>query len=154
MRNGGFWWLFPILLASPAFGAGANLKIVSKAGDFCMDAKGDKKADGTPVFMYKCHGHENQRWSVTESNDGKSAIVGVGGYCLDVRGAHSKKDGTPIQLWKCHFGDNQRFVVANDGHIKEAASGKCLMGTNEKDGAAIVLDECGSTKGELWSFKN
>jgi len=132
-----------------------NSKIVSQAGEtMCFDAQGDHKADGDKVFMYKCHGRENQRWTVSTDDGGGSAIVGTGGFCLDVRGTHSVKDGTPVQLWKCHFGGNQRFKIEADGRIKEVASGKCLMASGEKDGSPIVLDECNKMKHEKWSFKN
>jgi len=107
---------------------GTNLLIHSIAGDgaFCMDAHADRKADGTPVTLWRCHGRENQRWTATRNTDGTSAITGTGGLCLDVRG-NDRQDGTPVQLWQCHFGANQRFRIFEDGRIQEVASGKCLM---------------------------
>jgi hypothetical protein len=119
-----------------------------------MDARGDKKVDGTQVFMYKCHGKENQRWASTDAGGGKVELVGTGGLCLDVKNASGKKDAKPVELWKCHHGANQQFNIQPDGHIKEVASGKCLMASAEKNGAAIVLDDCGSAKSELWTLVN
>jgi len=74
-----------------------------------------------------CHGSENQRWTITASQDNKRAIIGIGGYCLDVRGNGPQGNGTPTQLWKCHFGDNQRFAFSPDGRIREVRTGKCLI---------------------------
>jgi hypothetical protein len=107
---------------------GTNLTIRSAPGgdEFCMDAAGDRKGDGTPVTLWRCHGRENQRWSVTRNADNTSAIIGTGGLCLDVRG-NGARDGTPVQLWQCHFGGNQRFRVFDDGRIQEVGTGKCLM---------------------------
>ena len=172
---------------------GSNLMIRSAPGDgqFCMDAEGNRQANETPVKIYHCHGHENQRWSVTQNVDGTSVITGTGGLCLDVRG-DSRRDGTPVQLWQCHFGPNQRFRIFDDGRIQEVASGKCLMVMprwdhdddghhhgdedrdrdrdrewheimermhhhdwdhlrfEERDGAAIILDECQDRALEFW----
>ncbi len=121
---------------------GTNLMIRSAPsnGRFCLDAQADRKADGTPVLIYQCHGRENQRWTVSRNTDGTSAIVGTGGLCLDVRG-NGRGDGTPVQLWQCHFGANQRFRVLDDGRIQEVGTGKCLMvlpqwtGERERDHA-------------------
>jgi Ricin-type beta-trefoil lectin domain len=107
---------------------GANLTIRSAPGgdQFCMDAKGDRQGDGTPVFLWRCHGRENQRWTVTHNADGTSIVTGTGGLCLDVRG-NGSRDGTPVHLWQCHFGGNQRFRFFDDGRIQEVGTGKCLM---------------------------
>jgi len=159
---------------------GTHLMITSAPGGgrFCMDADGDRKADGTRVFLYQCHGRENQRWSVTHNVDGTSAITGAGGLCLDVRG-NGSHNGTPVQLYQCHFGANQRFRIFDDGRIQEVASGKCLMVLPEwmnhdhdaddrwiwdrlaardydhvrfaeRDGAPIVLHECEERALQFW----
>jgi Ricin-type beta-trefoil lectin domain len=113
---------------------GANLTIRSAPGgdQFCMDAAGNRKEPGTPVFLWRCHGQENQRWTLSRNGDGSSAVVGTGGLCLDVRG-NGASDGTPVQLWPCHFGPNQRFRALDDGRIQEVATGKCLMVLPEYD---------------------
>jgi hypothetical protein len=145
--------LLVILVGAGAVMAARGVNFTIRNGldsNFCMDAKGDQARDGTPVNIYKCHGRENQRWTVTDSEGGKSAIVGIGGMCLDVRGGHSKATGTPIQLWKCHFGTNQRFEVQQGGHIVEVESKKCLYALEKKEGSPIVLDECGDIANEMW----
>jgi len=135
---------------------GTNLTLHNAAANdkFCMDASMDhREQDGNKVYVYQCHGRENQRWAVTHNVNGDSSIVGLGGYCLDVRGAHARADGTPVELWQCHYGKNQRFNVTPAGQIKEVESGKCLMALNDKDRAAIVLDTCMNTPAEIWHFK-
>jgi hypothetical protein len=146
-------------MAPPAYGQlqapGVNYKIESIAGgdQFCMDAKQDRAADGTPVFLYRCHGRANQRWAVTQSANNQVAIIGLDGYCLDVRGA-STQAGSPVQLWKCHFGPNQRFNLSVDGRIREVGSGKCLLPLGQSDGAPIVLAGCGMLGYEQWQFQH
>ncbi len=122
-------------------------------GNFCVDAKRDAESDGTPVFIYQCHGSENQRWTVSSSVNNQRVILGTGGYCLDVRGTNASANGTPTQLWKCHFGDNQRFSLEPDGRIKEVRSGKCLVATAVKDGAPLVLSPCTNAPGEVFMLR-
>ena len=133
-------------------GGGTNFTIHNLLGNdrLCMDASLDHGVhDGDPVYVYRCHGHENQRWTVTQSVGGESAIVGVDGFCLDVRGA-SKQAGAPLQLYQCHFGSNQKFKVHPEGHIKEVASGKCLASLGSKDRSLIVLDFCQDSPNQIW----
>jgi hypothetical protein len=66
--------------------------------------------DGIRLTIHNELGGENQRWAVTQSVESQSAILGVDGYCLDVRGA-SRQAGAPVQLYQCHFGSNQKFVA-------------------------------------------
>jgi len=147
--------LAALLLVAVAYPSGQNLTIRSVAGgdQYCLDASLDHRAaEGDPVYLFKCHGRENQRWVVTHDQNGQSAIIGLDGYCLDVRGAHSKADGTPVQLWSCHYGSNQRFYVAQGGAIKEVTSGKCLMPLGEADRAPVVIDTRLNTPQEFWHF--
>ena len=136
-------------------GGGTNFTVHNEFGGdhLCMDASLDHGVhDGDPVYVYRCHGRENQRWTVTQSVGGQSAIVGVDGYCLDVRGA-SKQAGTPVQLYQCHFGGNQKFVVQQEGHIKETGSGNCLASLGTKDRSPIVLDFCQDSPNQIWLFQ-
>ncbi len=119
-------WAGAGMASANQFGNGMTIRSAAGDDQFCMDAQGDRKGDGTQVYLWLCHGLENQRWTITRNGDGTSTIVGTGGYCLDVRG-NGTADGTPIQLYQCHYGPNQRFRVFDDGRIQEVASGKCLM---------------------------
>jgi len=137
----------------PNTGVGVQIQPVIGNGHFCLDARGDRDQDGVPVFIYMCHGSENQRWTITASQDNKRAIIGIGGYCLDVRGNGPQGNGTPTQLWKCHFGDNQRFAFSPDGRIREVRTGKCLIAVAPQDGAPLVLDTCRNTPQEIFAIR-
>lgn len=139
--------------AGPA-AAGPNLMVhVATGGSrYCLDAKNDRQNEGTPVYVWKCHGKENQRWTVTKDQDGSSILVGTGGFCLDVRGQTSTANGTPVQLWRCHFLKNQRFTLTPDFKIREVESGKCLQALKPQDGSPVVLDDCHNTETEIWHF--
>jgi len=143
--------LFVACGAVHAFGTNVLMKLQGSNNQFCMDASLDQREkDGDKVYLYKCTGRENQRWAVTHDTNGQSALVGLGGYCLDVRGSQSTATGTPIELWQCHYGKNQRFNLLPTGQIKEVESGKCLMAKSVADRAPIVLDVCTNGPNEKW----
>lgn len=144
----------PLMSQAPSTGVNVQIQPVSGGGQFCVDAKGDQARDGDQVFIYRCHGSENQRWTVTSSVNDQHAIIGIGGYCLDVRGISSRANGTPVQLYQCHFQQNQRFHFTPDGRIKEVASGKCLIAVAATDGAPLVLDRCMNTPDEIFAFRH
>ncbi len=145
--------LAPVALHAQGETSGVSLNIQPRIGPrLCLDARGDRDQDGAPVAIYTCHGSENQRWTVTASPNNQHAIIGIGGFCLDVRGTNATANGTPAQLWKCHFGENQRFSFMPDGRIREVRSGKCLIAAAPKDGTPVVLDTCKNNPGEIWSL--
>ncbi len=114
------------ICSAATFGGGLTVRSAAGEDQFCMDAQGDRQGNGTQVYLWRCHGRENQRWAITRNADGTSTFVGTGGFCLDVTG-NGKADGTPVQLYQCHYGPNQRFRLFDDGRIQEVSSGKCLM---------------------------
>lgn len=117
---------------------------------YCIDASLDKAQEGRGVYIYKCHGRDNQRWTFTDGANGDSAIVGLEGRCLDIRG-RSVKDNTPAQLWRCHYGANQQFQVTPKGQIRELQSGKCLTIDNRPGNRKpVFIDECDGNKAQLW----
>ncbi len=148
-----FFLISPVaLLAQGRSDVSVQIKPQIGGDRMCLDARGDRDKDGIPVQVYTCHGSENQRWTIASSMDNRHAIIGVGGYCLDVRGSGSIANGTPAQLWRCHFGDNQRFSLQPDGRIKEVHSGKCLIAPAAKEETVVVLDTCKNTPGEVWTI--
>ena len=153
--------LFALFLIAPAAliaqgktsGVAMHIEPQVGGGHMCLDANANRDQDGTPIAIFSCHeGLAQQLWTVTASVDNKHAIIGVAGYCLDVRGVSSTHNGTPAQLYKCHFGANQRFVITPDGRITEVQSGKCLIAPTGKDGTSVVLDTCQKTPGEIWTL--
>jgi len=131
-------------------GLALQLQPANGGGKFCLDAASNVARDGNKVQLWQCHGSANQRWTITTSSNNKeNAIVGIGGFCLDVR-SNGTQLGTPAQLFSCHFGQNQRFTLTPDGHIVEAASGRCLLAPAPQNGATVQLDNCKPIAGEIW----
>jgi hypothetical protein len=121
-----------------------------KSGDegFCLDASLDKNAKGHEVYIYRCHGKFNQRWTLLDNADHTVSLVGFDGRCLDISGRRSG-DGTPLQLWPCHLGDNQKFIRKN-GALVEKHSGKCLTTAFGKNRSPVYLDECSGRREQAW----
>ncbi len=141
--------------AQSQYTAGIHMRIMSASqkGNYCMGSQGETGTNGEKVYMLPCQAGLNQRWTITAaSGPGGAAIIGVGGYCLDVR-SHSTAAGAPVQLWGCHFQKNQRFLVGRDGTIKDVESGKCLQAEADKPGAPIVLEACKGNPFEKWHIE-
>ncbi|MFC6081282.1 PQQ-dependent sugar dehydrogenase [Sphaerisporangium aureirubrum] len=85
----------------------------------------------------------------TTTNPTPGTIKGLGGKCLDVRGA-SAADGTQIQIYTCNGTAAQTW--ARTGQTFRAL-GKCLdvSGGSTADGAKIQLYTCNGTAAQNWT---
>jgi hypothetical protein len=118
-------------------------------GEFCMDASLDTGGRGHEVYIFKCHGRYNQRWTLTQNADHTVSVVAFDGRCLDVSGGRTG-DHTPLQLYPCHLGPNQKFE-RRDGMLIEKQSGKCLTTTWGGDRNPIFIDDCTARRDQRWA---
>jgi hypothetical protein len=126
-----------------------NWFLVKSGNDgFCLDASLDAGQRGHEVYIFRCHGRYNQRWTVLDNADHTVSLVGFDGRCLDISGRRVG-DGTPLQLWPCHLGDNQKFVRRN-AMLIERHSGKCLTTAFGRDRNPVYLDECNGRREQVW----
>ncbi len=108
----------------------------------CLDVRGDKAAANTEVWLYNCHGKENQRWTFVDKPGDASNVVGVGGLCLDVAG-NGGADGTPVNIHPCGADQaNQTFRHFGNGQFREVATGKCLGVAAVAEGQRLSLNTC------------
>jgi hypothetical protein len=124
-------------------GTGFHFHLKSDAS-LCLDARMDRGRPHTEVWVYRCNESDAQRWAVVQTEDEHRwhPIVGPGGLCLDVRGAH-QHSGTTVQLYPCHFGENQRFRFDRaTGFIIEEHSGKCLGVARLDEKQPVRLERC------------
>src|SRR5215467_4615867 len=63
---------------------------------FCLDASLDAGQKGHEVYIFRCHGRFNQRWTILDNADRTVSLVGFDGRCLDISGRRVG-DGTPLQ---------------------------------------------------------
>jgi hypothetical protein len=117
--------------------------------NYCIDAARDGSAKRSPVRLFICHGQENQRWSLAPGPNGVTAVTGIGGLCLDVRGAHA----TELALDACNGAATQRFTYDSGGRLMALAATKCLTVTKAARGAPILLAPCDpGNPGQVWSL--
>jgi hypothetical protein len=130
-------------------------ELVASHSQKCLDVTGWSTQDGTPIIQWRCHGGDNQAWSIEPGAEGYSRLVSRhSGQCLDVSG-ESTKDGAPIIQWPCHGGANQEWrMEAVGGGYRFVArhSGKCLDVTGEStdDGSGIIQWQCHGGANQTW----
>jgi hypothetical protein len=133
---------------------GGNYEIhpMSSAG-LCFDVRGDKAAANQEVWLYNCHGKENQRWAFVDKPNNASNVTGVGGLCLDVRGWQTA-EGTPVNVYPCGADQaNQTFRHFADGQIREMQSGKCVGVASVAEGQRLTLSTCvEGNAGQVWTL--
>lgn len=77
--------------------------------DMCLDVRGGDTTSPAAAQIYRCHGGDNQKWTITQ--DG--AIAGVqSGLCLDVYRGRTAA-GTKALMWTCKGSVNQRWSVTS-----------------------------------------
>jgi beta-glucosidase len=89
--------------------------------------------------------------SVTERGSGP--ITGLGGLCVDVRGA-SSADKTAVQLYTCNRTGAQLWTVGTAGALR--AYGKCLdiNAGATTDGSPVQLYACNGTGAQVWQSRS
>lgn len=120
---------------------------VPRQAELCVDVPGERAANGVKVFMYKCHGRLNQRFTHVNQT------LQVMGYCLELPGGKAT-NGTRAQLWKCNGGNNQKWVPHRGGfktlarNITKKAGCLDVIAKNKRvNGAAVGVWDC-------WGGKN
>lgn len=104
------------------------------------------------VRVYTKDNNNNSNNNIDNNTPGKVVqIKGIGGRCLDVRGAQTA-NGTPIQLYDCNGSAAQKFTLGNDGTIR--AYGKCIdvQSAAKNDGATVQLYDCNGTGAQKWNL--
>jgi Ricin-type beta-trefoil lectin domain-like len=75
--------------------------------DACLDVDGANTRNGAPIFLFRCNGGNNQKF--TRYVDGEIRAY-HSDKCLDIAGAVMHNGGI-LQQWTCHGGYNQLFRV-------------------------------------------
>jgi hypothetical protein len=99
---------------------------------------------GTPLRIKPCDPWRNQEWLFSNG-----AIVGVGGFCVDVQGSVAI-DGAPVVYVPCTGQPSQNWNVVN-GQIA-GIGGKCIAigGGNAAPWAPLVLATCTGAPSQQW----
>ncbi|KDR84318.1 hypothetical protein GALMADRAFT_205989 [Galerina marginata CBS 339.88] len=93
----------------------------------CMDVRGAKYANGTPVQIYDCNGTGAQKWVLNKGST-KVQLAGTN-FCLDAGSTPGNAVG--MKIWQCY--DNlpaQQWFYTDDNRIALEGKGLCLDLTN------------------------
>lgn len=115
----------------------------------CISVPGRLTEDTTLLTQWTCHGKDNQRWIIQQTDDGYVTLQAEhSGKCIDVTSG-STTDGTPLVQYTCHGGDNQRWMIQSIGGdgvitLQSKSSGKCIdiLGDSPTDGAPLIQWTC------------
>ncbi|KAJ3561320.1 hypothetical protein NP233_g10267 [Leucocoprinus birnbaumii] len=93
----------------------------------CLDVRGSKYTDGTPVDIFDCNGTAAQNW-VIQPGTTQVKLAGKN-FCLD---AGSPKNGSKMKIWTCYPGlpaqtwyytDDKRIALKNQGFCLDLTDG-------------------------------
>ncbi len=122
-----------------------------------LDCAGYGTANGTPIQLWPYAGTNNQKWQVTNLNNGYYSIRTINpdgsvGRSLDCTNA-SPNDGTMMELWDYWGGTPQQWKIS------QTSGGRYVIATagTKSDGSHDVLDgqNCSganNTRIGLWSW--
>ncbi|MCX5009918.1 ricin-type beta-trefoil lectin domain protein [Streptomyces sp. NBC_00555] len=135
--SGGYYQVLLELYCVPPPPPGSG-QIVGVHSGKCLDVKGAKTADGTPIQIYSCNGTSAQAWKLEA--DGTLRALGK---CMDVQYAKTE-NGSLIGLNSCHQGLNQKWEQLPNGLLRSVHSGKCLdaLGWATGNGARVGIWDC------------
>ncbi|KAF8157229.1 ricin B lectin domain-containing protein [Crassisporium funariophilum] len=88
----------------------------------CLDVRGAKYANGTPVQIYDCNNTPAQRWTINRGST-KVQLAGTN-FCLDA--GSSPANGVGLKIWQCY--DNlaaQSWYYTDDNRIALQGKGLC-----------------------------
>jgi glycosyl hydrolase family 31/ricin-type beta-trefoil lectin protein/uncharacterized protein DUF5110/carbohydrate binding protein with CBM35 domain len=81
-------------------------------------------------------------------NPAAGEVLGVGGLCLDVRGAVAA-DGQPMQVYTCNHTPAQQVTYASDNTVRVLS--RCLNAGGTDNHAAVTIASCTGAAGQSWT---
>ncbi|MGW8882118.1 ricin-type beta-trefoil lectin domain protein [Streptomyces mirabilis] len=104
-----------------ALGAGVPSSTAAPASraahEVCLDA-GNTRNNGDQARLWKCAGHKNQRFVITNGQIKVEDTIGTGKeMCLDA--GDTRNNGDRVRIWQCVNHTNQKWVI-QQGYIKVA----------------------------------
>lgn len=134
-------------ISLPSGGGDAAGPITGYDG-LCVDVRGSRLADFTPVQVYTCNGTSAQSWTVA-SNNTLEAL----GKCLDVD-ASGTADGTTVDLYTCNGTGAQVWQRQSNGSLRNPNSGKCLddTGWSTTPGTQLQIWDCTGGANQQWTL--
>ncbi|RDB27204.1 Endo-1,4-beta-xylanase A [Hypsizygus marmoreus] len=119
----------------------------------CLDIRGAKYANGTPVQIYDCNGTGAQKWQI---QDGSTTVrAGNTNFCLDA--GSNPANGIKMKIWTCYKGvAAQSWDYTNSNQIRLAGQGQnqCLdlTGGSTQNGNQLQTWQCSNgNNNQIWT---
>ncbi|MFC3898265.1 ricin-type beta-trefoil lectin domain protein [Lentzea rhizosphaerae] len=106
--------------------------------------------DGATLKISNCAASELQMWRQTAEWLMHGPIVGVSNKCVDVWTNAPTSD--TILYWDCNGGIGQNWSSTGTGAIR--AWGRCLDIADTYDSAPVMLQNCRTATGQLWTQRH
>ncbi len=114
----------------------------------CVDVRGSRTTDGTPVEIYTCNGSAAQQWTLQRDSSLRAL-----GKCLDTVGGATAK-GTKVQLMTCNGAPTQSWTPrSGTSHaIVSTTTGLCLElpGGKVVNLAQLMIWTCSWSDAQRW----
>ncbi|MFB7216229.1 ricin-type beta-trefoil lectin domain protein [Streptomyces sp. NPDC056255] len=124
------------------------------AHEVCLDA-GNTRNNGDQVRLWKCAGHKNQRFVITNGQIKVEDTIGdAKEMCLDA--GNSRNNGDRTKIWGCGgTNTNQKWVVRNAQIVLSDTMGKsremCLdAGNTRNNGDQVRIWQCVNHTNQKW----
>ena len=105
----------------------------------------------TVLQMQGCNGAvDAQRWAFAWTASGPLVSMGSNGECWDA----NTVTGSPVVVVPCTFKSHERFVFTASEQFQNESGTRCLTVKNTAsflaDGAAVTIEKCDGTTGQIW----
>jgi hypothetical protein len=139
-----------------------NAMFVAKHSGKCLSVKGASLVKQTPVVQWSCQDGANQKWRLSENEDGSYEIVSIhSGMALDINGGPTAvANGALAIQWPYWGGKNEKWKLqsTSDGYYSLVVehSGKCLdvHGGATATGDGVTVDQwtCSGHDNQKWQL--
>lgn len=123
--------------------SGGTYKLINRSSGKALDVTGGSTANGGDVIQWTSNNGNNQKWVITNMNNGYKLINVNSGKALDVYNS-STADGGDVIQWTDNGQNNQRWNITDLGNgyynLVNVNSGKLLDVDNSStaDGANVL----------------
>lgn len=116
----------------------------------CLDVRGARYRNGTPVQIYDCNGSGAQKWILSR---GRTQLQVAGtNFCLDA-GSHPG-NGVGMKIWECYEGLAAQEWIYSRNRVRLAGQSQCLDLTEGimTNGNQVQTWQCSSgNRNQVWT---
>jgi Ricin-type beta-trefoil lectin domain/Lytic transglycolase len=125
-----------------------NSDAITGLGGLCVEVRGARTADFTPVQVAACTGTSAQQWAA-----GSGGTLRALGKCMGVHHG-ATANGTTVDLYHCNNTGGQAWQPLSDGSLLNPQSGKCLddTGWSTTPGTQLQIWSCTDAANQHWAL--